>query len=127
MTCVCLCVLCLRIAFWCVPSVCCVPHVARICFWQVLTVTGHLRRETQNELVTICDGTKFNEGSSHVGTFDRTGGGGEGGGGGGGDAGDAAGGDDDVRHGFVVFQLVGSSSFRSTTVHVTVKLVPIGE
>ena len=115
------------------------PELLRVCFprthrveWRivvnkrnlVLNVAGHVRRASKNESITICDGTKFEEGAEFSGTFDRTGGHG-GAGGGGAKAGGQIEGEDDVRHGFVTFELRGSSVMRATTVHVTVKLVEI--
>lgn len=88
----------------------------------VLHVTGVLRRAGRNDSIVVCDGTKFNEGAKHVGSFDRTGGHG-GAGGGATKAGGRIEGEDDVSHGFVIFNFAGSSGFRSTTVHLSVKLV----
>ncbi len=114
----------------------------------MLSAWGHLRLASRNASVEICPAnTKFlaDTHKSVTGAFDCSGcyrnapaGAGASGGGGGEDK---AGATADVhasgslplspeelasvRHGFVVFTLTGSSSFRATTVDVTFRLVPI--
>ncbi len=132
----------------------CVPSTHRL-VWSlgvrvrnlVLTVTGHLRLATRNSTLVICAGSKFEEGKTVCGSFDcreRARNEEAAGGGGGVAAGlaqaqataaaaaaaaaESAMPKEDVegaRHGFVVFTIAGSSSFRATTVDVSFRLVPL--